>query len=99
MSANPNNPEARWVTQPAKEPTTVPSHADDPAHDAGPNALQALLAFACLHEQAARHRALKDYATFVQTLPALQPLPSQETSPALRRSPPSKEEEFALDEV
>src|SRR5450631_1090734 len=96
MSANPNNPDARWVTQPAKEPAAVPSRADDPTHDAGPNALQALLAFACLHEQAARHRAWKDSATFVQTLPALQPLPPLETS---RRSPPSKEEEFALDEV
>lgn len=100
MSANPNNPEARWVTQPAKEPAAVPTPADDLAHDAGPNALQALLAFACLHEQAARHRAWKDSATFVQSLPAVQPLPPLEASPSspLRRSP-SKEEEFALDEV
>jgi N-acetylmuramoyl-L-alanine amidase/putative methionine-R-sulfoxide reductase with GAF domain len=31
----------------------------DPAHDPGRNALQALLAFACIHEQAARRRAPK----------------------------------------
>ncbi len=44
----------------------------DPAHDGGRNALQALLAFACIHEQAARRRALKDSASSLPTSPAPQ---------------------------
>lgn len=56
---------------------------DDTTSDAGSNALQALLAFAYLHEQATARRALKDSPGSLQT-----PRPSRQ-----------KEEEFALDEV
>ncbi len=44
--------------------------ADDLALDAGRNALQALLAFACIHEQAAKRRALKDSAVPAEAPPA-----------------------------
>ncbi len=109
MSANPNNAEAAWASQPvevpaaglipADVPAEVPAdvrvdvrandRADDSANDAGSNALQALLAFACLHEQAAQRRALKDSPGSLQTSAAVQ------TQPASKQ----KEEEFALDEV
>lgn len=62
---------------------------DDLALDAGRNALQALLAFACIHEQAAKRRALKDSVVRAE-VPA-------EAPPA--SSPASSENEFALDEV
>lgn len=99
MSANPNNPEAAWASQPVEVSVAVPApadveanvRADDAANDAGSNALQALLAFACLHEQAAHHRALKNSAASLEDAPTLQ------ASPALRQK--QKEEEFALDEV
>ena len=105
MSANPNNTEAAWASQPVAPPAAgigpadsqaaltagVPAnlHAEDTANDAGSNALQALLAFACLHEQAAHRRALKDSATVLPGAPA----------PPASSGSRQKEEEFALDEV
>ena len=87
MSATPNNPGAGWSGPPVEVSPADLGREHDPALDGGRNALQALLAFACIHEQAARRRALKDSASSLQTSLALQP------------SPASKEEEFALDEV
>jgi N-acetylmuramoyl-L-alanine amidase len=103
MSANPNNPEAPWDSKPIEVPAPgVPAglradvpvnvHADDTANDAGSNALQALLAFACLHEQAAHRRALKDSAASLEDTPGVQTSSAWKTSRA-------REEEFALDEV
>src|SRR5258708_15139415 len=103
MSANPNNAETGWnrpsagVSAAGPVPTNVPVNvpvdelADapvyEPAQDGGANALQALLAFACLHEQAARRRALKDSAASLQNPPALQ------TSSALAsQNPPGSRE-------
>ena len=96
MSANPNNAEAGWGSQPAEVPAPglVPANgrADDPANDSGSNALQALLAFACLHEQAAQRRALKNSAASLENAPALQ-------ASSASKAPKEREEEFALDEV
>jgi hypothetical protein len=47
-----------------KRPEQRPDKRSD--HDGGRNALQALLAFACIHEQAARRRALKDPSSPVE---------------------------------
>jgi N-acetylmuramoyl-L-alanine amidase/putative methionine-R-sulfoxide reductase with GAF domain len=54
---------------PSAGPVPAEAQAAGPAHDAGRNALQALLAFACIHEQAARRRALKDSPVPAETLP------------------------------
>lgn len=91
MSATPNHAGAGWGGPPVEVSPGGLGRTDDrvdgPAYDGGRDALQALLAFACIHEQAARRRALKDSA------------PSLQTSPALQTSQSSKEPEFALDEV
>jgi N-acetylmuramoyl-L-alanine amidase/putative methionine-R-sulfoxide reductase with GAF domain len=98
MSANPNNAEAGWGSQPVEVPAPglVPAsgRADGPADDSGSNALQALLAFACLHEQAAHRRAVKNSAASLENAPALQTAPASQAPKAKE-----KEEEFALDEV
>jgi len=47
----------------ARTDTEASSQSDDHAHDASRNALQGLLAFACIHEQARKRRALRDSAT------------------------------------
>ena len=60
---------------------------NDQANDSGSNALQALLAFACLQEQAAQRRALKN-STGIGSLPD-----------AAARALKEREEQFALDEV
>ena len=52
MSATSNNAEAGWGPPPAQ---AAPSELNS-AHDGSRNALQALLAFACIHEQAACRR-------------------------------------------
>ena len=54
MSANPNNTRAGWAASPAL--ATLPF--SEPGREGDRNALQALLAFACIHEQAARRRSL-----------------------------------------
>jgi N-acetylmuramoyl-L-alanine amidase/putative methionine-R-sulfoxide reductase with GAF domain len=91
MSATPNNAGAGWGGPPAEVSPAglgrTDDLADDPARDGGRNALQALLAFACIHQQAVQRRALKDSPS------------SLRASPALQTSPSFKEEEFALDEV
>jgi N-acetylmuramoyl-L-alanine amidase/putative methionine-R-sulfoxide reductase with GAF domain len=100
MSANPNNPDAAWAGQPVEVPaagmgsddTRANVHADETANDAGSNALQALLAFACLHEQAAHRRGLKNSAGLLEGTPAQQ-------TPLGAKPSREKEEEFALDEV
>jgi N-acetylmuramoyl-L-alanine amidase/putative methionine-R-sulfoxide reductase with GAF domain len=98
MSANPNNAEAGWASQPVEVPAPGPvpanGRADDPADDSGSNALQALLAFACLHEQAAHRRALKNSAASLENAPGLQTAPESQAPKEKER-----EEEFALDEV
>jgi len=53
MSATPNNTGVAW----SAPPLTGPSETDF-GDNSGRNALQALLAFACLHEQAARRKDL-----------------------------------------
>src|SRR5579863_10309582 len=82
MSATPHDAGAGW----RRPPGEASSAGSDPAFDAGRNALQALLAFACVREQAARRRTLKDSAA------------SLEAAPVLPIAPVS-EEEFALDEI
>jgi N-acetylmuramoyl-L-alanine amidase len=99
MSANPNNAEAGWASQPVEVPAPglVPANgrADDTTDDSGSNALQALLAFACLHEQAAQRRALKNSAASLENAPALQTASASKAP----KAPKEREEEFALDEV
>jgi N-acetylmuramoyl-L-alanine amidase/putative methionine-R-sulfoxide reductase with GAF domain len=68
---------------------------DDPADDSGSSALQALLAFAYLHEQAAQRRAVKNSAASLENAPGLQTAPASKAP----KAPNEKEEEFALDEV
>src|SRR5215813_7707228 len=51
MSATPKNAGAVWSTPPSTGPSPT-----DLAESTGQDALQALLAFACMHEQAARRR-------------------------------------------
>jgi len=60
MSATPNNSGTAWGLAPAPPNTvsaapTLPT-SSDPSRDTGRNALQALLAFACIHEQSKRRR-------------------------------------------
>jgi N-acetylmuramoyl-L-alanine amidase/putative methionine-R-sulfoxide reductase with GAF domain len=82
MSATPNNAGAGWGSPPAE----VSPAGLDSAHDDGRNALQALLAFACIREQANRHaREDKDKDKVTEASP--------------QKSTRSSEEEFALDEV
>jgi N-acetylmuramoyl-L-alanine amidase len=78
MSATPHNSAAGWGGPLAevspvglgRENDRNNDQTNDPDHDGGRNALQALLAFACLHEQAARRRALKDPSSPVEISPA-----------------------------
>lgn len=60
MSATPNNSGTAWGPAPASPNTDARMPAvpplSDAARDSGRNALQALLAFACIHEQAKRRR-------------------------------------------
>ena len=82
MSATPHNAGAGWGGPPLQVspagPTPAPEpknseaalRPDDSLPDAGRNALQALLAFACIHEQAAKRRAAKDSATATEIPPA-----------------------------
>jgi len=58
MSATANNAEAGWATALAGMTMSDPIHADDGR--GGRDALQALLAFSCIHQQAARRRKLND---------------------------------------
>src|SRR6266851_1211413 len=58
MSATPNHAGAGWAG-PLAGVSDLRAHVPDES-GAGRDALQALLAFACIHEQAARHRQLKD---------------------------------------
>ncbi len=58
MSATPNHAGAGWAG-PLAGVSDLRAHVPDES-GAGRDALQALLAFACVHEQAARHRQLKD---------------------------------------
>src|SRR6266851_3913695 len=66
MSATPNNAGAGWNGPPVEVPPAGPGQAPDPGHDER-NALQALLAFACVHEQAAKRRAAKNSGSFPET--------------------------------
>jgi len=71
MSATPNNAGAGWggpavdVSPAGLGPTD--DRADDPARGDERNALQALLAFACIHQQAAKRRALKNSGSYPET--------------------------------
>ena len=60
MSATPNNSGTAWGPAPAPpnpvSAAPTPSPPSDPSRDTGRNALQALLAFACIHEQSKRRR-------------------------------------------
>src|SRR5215469_10786330 len=60
MSATPNNSGTAWGLAPALANTGSPAPTLEPqsdsSRDSGRNALQALLAFACIHEQAKRRR-------------------------------------------
>ena len=61
MSATPNNSGAAWgaAASPQAAPLEqAPSSGIDTSREGSRNALQALLAFACIHEQAARRRRL-----------------------------------------
>src|SRR5260370_37647773 len=58
MSATPNHAGAGGAG-PLAGGSDLRAHVPD-ERGAGRDALQALLAFACIHEQAARHRQLKD---------------------------------------
>jgi N-acetylmuramoyl-L-alanine amidase/putative methionine-R-sulfoxide reductase with GAF domain len=58
MSATANNAEAGWATAVAGMTMSDPIQADDGR--GGRDALQALLAFSCIHQQAARRRKLND---------------------------------------
>ena len=68
MSATPNNAGAGW----GGPPVEVPPAGLDSAHDGGRNALQALLAFACIHQQAANRRALKVSSASPEPSPSFQ---------------------------
>ena len=64
MSATPNNSGA-WgaaASPQAAPPERAPSPAIETSREGSRNALQALLAFACIHEQAARRRRLNSSA-------------------------------------
>src|SRR5579863_6426502 len=69
MSATPNNAGAGWGDPPVEAPAAGAGQANDLAHEAGRNALQALLAFACIQEQAAKRRALKNPASASEASP------------------------------
>src|SRR5215469_3613321 len=60
MSATPNNSGTAWGPAPAPPNTVSPTPTlpppSDSSRDTGRNALQALLAFACIHEQSKRRR-------------------------------------------
>src|SRR5260370_39920602 len=58
MSATPNHAGAGWAG-PLAGVSDLRAHVPDES-GAGRDALQALLAFACIHEQAARHPQLED---------------------------------------
>src|SRR5437667_4922590 len=58
MSATPNHAGAGWAG-PLAGVSDLRAHVPDES-GTGRDALQALLAFACIHEQAARHRQLRD---------------------------------------
>src|SRR5438270_5324342 len=58
MSATANNAETVWAAALAGMTMSDPIQADDSR--SGRDALQALLAFSCIHEQAARRRKLND---------------------------------------
>ncbi len=66
MSATPNNAGAGWSGPPVEVPPAGPGQAPGAGHDER-NALQALLAFACVHEQAAKRRAAKNSGSFRET--------------------------------
>ena len=66
MSATPNNAGAGWSGPPVEVPPAGLGQAPGAGHDER-NALQALLAFACVHEQAAKRRAAKNSGSFPET--------------------------------
>jgi N-acetylmuramoyl-L-alanine amidase/putative methionine-R-sulfoxide reductase with GAF domain len=55
MSATPSNAGAGWSTPPLTGPSST-DLAESTGQETGQDALQALLAFACMHEQAAKRR-------------------------------------------
>ena len=59
MSATPNNAGAAWSTPPSGPPEA------DLGESSGRDALQALLAFACIHEQAARRKGKDSTKTLI----------------------------------
>ena len=59
MSATPNNAGAAWSTPPSGPPEA------DLGESSGRDALQALLAFACIHEQAARRKGKDSSKTLI----------------------------------
>src|SRR5437667_5053753 len=59
MSATPNNAGAAWTTPPSGPPEA------DLGESSGRDALQALLAFACIHEQAARRKGKDSGKTLI----------------------------------
>ena len=66
MSATPNNAGAGWSGPPVEVPPAGLGQAPGAGHDER-NALQALLAFACVHEQATKRRAAKNSGSFPET--------------------------------
>jgi len=66
MSATSNNAGAGWDLPPVEGPPAGPGQAPGAGHDER-NALQALLAFACIREQAAKRRALKSSGSLSET--------------------------------
>ena len=84
MSATSNNPGVGWNGPPAQAaelvpealPKRTPLSGREPLTEGGQNALQALLAFACIHEQAARRRQLA--AAQGATEPSSKPLPEEQ---------------------
>src|SRR5271165_3586916 len=74
MSANPNRANAGWNRRTLEVSPAGPEQVQEPADDNGNNALQALFAFACVQEQAAKRRALKNFEPAAGTppLPSLQ---------------------------
>jgi N-acetylmuramoyl-L-alanine amidase len=78
MTATLNRAEAGWNDPPLASSGPRRELAPVPANDGGRNALQALFAFASLHQQAAKHRTLKNSDSSADTV-----APSSETELAL----------------